>query len=370
MTDARILRPTLVRRAALVLAVLTAATLILVARADAAVYWASATGHQIGRANLDGTGVNTNFITGLGQPAGVAVDGAHVYWSDNTTNTIGRANLDGSGVNTNFITNAPAEGIVVDGSHIYWGTGPTIGRANLDGSGVDPSFITNAGPGVNGIAVDGAHIYWANFPSPPDGPTIARANLDGSGVDLSFITDVSAPDGVAVNATNVYWTDLLTGSIGRADLGGGNVQGRFIDNLRPTGLALDAAHLYWGSSVTTIGRADLDGTNLMPSFITGPSSPEGVAVDGLTGPPPPTIGHLIDEVKEQGLPHGIENSLLAKLENAQRKVDAGHSQGACGSLGAYINEVKAQAGKKLEPAYAQALVADATAVRDSLGCGA
>jgi hypothetical protein len=324
MTDARILRPTLVRRAALVLAVLTAATLILVARADAAVYWASATGHQIGRANLDGTGVNTNFITGLGQPAGVAVDGAHVYWSDNTTNTIGRANLDGSGVNTNFITNAPAEGIAVDGSHIYWGTGPTIGRANLD----------------------------------------------GSGVDLSFITDVSAPDGVAVNATNVYWTDLLTGSIGRADLGGGNMQGRFIDNLHPTGLALDAAHLYWGSSVTTIGRADLDGTNLMPSFITGPSSPEGVAVDGLTGPPPPTIAHLIDEVKEQGLPHGIENSLLAKLENAQRKVDAGHSQGACGSLGAYINETRAQAGKKLEPAYAQALIDDATAVRASLGCGA
>jgi hypothetical protein len=108
----------------------------------------------------------------------------------------------------------------------------------------------------------------------------------------------------------------------------------------------------------------------MPSFITGPSSPEGVAVDGLTGPPPPTIAHLIDEVKEQGLPHGIENSLLAKLENAQRKVDAGHSQGACGSLGAYNNETRAQAGKKLEPAYAQALIDDATAVRDSLGCGA
>ena len=83
-----------------------------------------------------------------------------------------------------------------------------------------------------------------------------------------------------------------------------------------------------------------------------------------------TIRALIGSVQALALQHGIENSLLAKLENAQRKVDAGHSQGACGSLGAYINEVKAQAGKKLEPAYAQALVADATAVRDSLGCGA
>jgi carbamate kinase len=34
---------------------------------------------SIGRANLDGTGVNQTFITGAAQPDGVAVDGAHVY---------------------------------------------------------------------------------------------------------------------------------------------------------------------------------------------------------------------------------------------------------------------------------------------------
>ena len=34
----------------------------------------------IGRANLDGTGVDPDFISGIGYPRGVAVDGAHVYW--------------------------------------------------------------------------------------------------------------------------------------------------------------------------------------------------------------------------------------------------------------------------------------------------
>lgn len=47
----------------------------------------------------------------------------------------------------------------------------------------------------------------------------------------------------------------------------------------------------------------------------------------------------------------------------------GHRQGACGSLGAYINQVRAQTGKKLAAASAEDLVAEATAVRDSLGCG-
>jgi hypothetical protein len=78
--------------------------------------------------------------------------------------------------------------------------------------------------------------------------------------------------------------------------------------------------------------------------------------------PPDPRGH------EQGLPHETERSLLAKLEGAQRKLDAGQVNGACGSLAAYINEVQAQTGKKLETAYAEALSLEATAVRESIGC--
>ena len=71
-------------------------------------------------------------------PAGVAVDGQHLYWANFYNGTIARSNLDGSGVNQNFITGEVYPyGVAVDGQHIYWvnyGTG-TIMRANLDGSG-------------------------------------------------------------------------------------------------------------------------------------------------------------------------------------------------------------------------------------------
>jgi hypothetical protein len=85
--------------------------------------------------------------------------------------------------------------------------------------------------------------------------------------------------------------------------------------------------------------------------------------------PPPTIADLVAEVTEAGLPHGIDRSLPAKLEGAQRTFDAGHLNGACGSLGAYINQVRAQSGKRLEAAYAEDLILEAIGVRDALGCG-
>jgi hypothetical protein len=84
------------------------------------------------------------------------------------TNTIGRANLDGSNPDQNFITGAPGIpippslcGLAVDSAHLYWTVQepfgayvPSIGRANLDGSGVNQSFISIPGWGARGVAVD------------------------------------------------------------------------------------------------------------------------------------------------------------------------------------------------------------------------
>ena len=74
--------------------------------------------------------------------------------------TIGRANLDGSGINQSLIQ-APGTALAVDAAHLYWsgnlvGPHPTpwIGRANLDGTGVDPSIVKEPGGQVGAIAVN------------------------------------------------------------------------------------------------------------------------------------------------------------------------------------------------------------------------
>ena len=88
------------RRVACFLAglLLLAVTLALAARGEAFVYWTGHSGAWIGRANLDRTGVDEDFITTESDiNCGVAVDGAHVYW-ETAGSSIGRANLDGTGV--------------------------------------------------------------------------------------------------------------------------------------------------------------------------------------------------------------------------------------------------------------------------------
>ena len=158
------------------------------ASAGAYVYWinwnqTTAQG-SIGRANLDGTGANQNFITfptGLEfEPRGVAVDGAHIYWGHGA---IGRANIDGTGVDESFIT-APhdAGAVAVDGSHIYWGYGNAISRADLDGTNISDHIAGGGVISVKGLAVysspasGGGHIFYADAAN----GEIGRANLDGA----------------------------------------------------------------------------------------------------------------------------------------------------------------------------------------------
>ena len=114
---------------------------------------------RIGRASLDGTGVEENFI--FASPGGLAVDEAHVWWTDQLrvgAGAIGRANLDGAG--TEFVIEGPENfspfGIAVDDTYVYWTEGYSIGRARLDGSQATHKLITCTPPGrfCGEVAVD------------------------------------------------------------------------------------------------------------------------------------------------------------------------------------------------------------------------
>jgi hypothetical protein len=256
------------------------------------IYWGTFTGlgtgsttGPIGRANLDGTGVNRQFISGAKNQSEVAVDARHVYWTS-VDGTIGRANLDGTGVDQRFIPGpSSADAVAVDPAHIYWSNQDgTIGRANRDGTGVDQHFITGA-QAVSGIAVDGAHIYWSH-----QGDTIGRANIDGTTVNADFITRGTDPSDLAVDAGHIYWTNGTQNNIdtgvGRANLDGTGVMNRFIDARPLGGVAVDGTHIYWSNQNGTVGRANLDGTGVDQHFIAGVQANGGIAVDSGGSPAP------------------------------------------------------------------------------------
>jgi hypothetical protein len=101
-------------------------------------------------------------------------------------------------------------------------------------------------------------------------------------VNTDFIVDANTPCGVAVDGAHVYWGSTGEETIGRANLDGSEASEGFITEAgAPCGVAVDGVHVYWPDRVNgTIGRANLDGTAVNERFIGGATNPCGVAVDG------------------------------------------------------------------------------------------
>src|SRR3954453_11974420 len=79
----------------------------------------------------------------------------------------------------------------------------------------------------------------------------------------------------------VYWANEGDSSIGRANLDGTNVEPHFLAlSSPPHGLAIDGAYLYWGAAAGSVGRASLDASAIEESFIPAAGLPTGVALDG------------------------------------------------------------------------------------------
>ena len=217
------------------------------------VYWASRNG-TVGRANVDGSDANSEFITGIKFNCGqIAVDSEHIYWTqgDSAKPAIGRAELDSSNVDTNWLPLAAFPlGMAIDSQHVYWTARPSktsnvadVGRANIDGTGMDAHFIQGTRE-LFFLAVDSAHVYAA----PLLGPAILRANLDGTRVDPNFIQIPSqAPAcGIAADDSHIYWGAFgkRGNAVARANLDGTRIEPSFITGGRSScgvAVAPDAA---------------------------------------------------------------------------------------------------------------------------------
>lgn len=263
-------------------ALFAAASLAPVAGAD--LYWTTGgTPEAIGRAELDGGGVDPTFIDFEEEeiePSGVAIDSEYIYWTSFDGGAIGRARLDGSEIDPSFIT-LPAGtevlGITVDSEHLYWANSAieSIGRADIDGTNVENDFIKAPKTeelDPNDVAVDQNHIYWTNSLTEW---TIGRANLNGHAIEEEFITGVGVAWELDVDFEHIYWANREVGkpSIGRADIDGTGVDPAFIPLVaEPLGIVVDGVHVFWTNDETLgrIGRAELGGGGVEEAFIPGP----------------------------------------------------------------------------------------------------
>jgi hypothetical protein len=303
--------------------------LAFASRADAYIYWSNDLGsypspnYGIGRAELSGQNEIKSFIPNV-KAFSLEVGGGRIYWTVNNGNGtpwIGSANIDGTGATDQFahIDTVPGDtypawgvDVGVGGGYFYWlgfrsftppadRTGYTIGRAKLDGSGAEQNLISDEGSvdenhSPRAIAADGDHVYWLyeindySYPYSPDQLVIGRANLNGTGVVPHFIDvgplEIHGGLGLAVDAAHIYWGESTLNAIGRANLDGPGVNRQFVPASAPTGVEVDAQHIYWFTlGYGLIGRSSLDSSGANSAFFdpTG-HLVQGLAVDGLSGP--------------------------------------------------------------------------------------
>jgi hypothetical protein len=339
------------------------------------VYWADSGApwvgipSTIGRANLDGSNPET-LVTYLGQPREIAVDPLRgkMYWTDATLRVVQRANLDGSSVETiaSGATFPSAIAVDVDDAKVYWGDDGQILRANLDGSG--RQVVTSAYP--LGIAIDSAErkLYFTDVFA----KRVERANLDGSMLEVIASGNLDTPWGIALlsfmpDTTPPTLTVPADFAVDATSRVGAVVTYQVVasDTVDPAPPVVSCIHesgtnFAIGDTTVTCTATDASGNAGSASFV--------VHVRGAAE----QLSALIDAVVTTDAKQGIISSLdskLAAVRQALAAANTDHRADACSKLSAFIEEIKAQAGKALTDRQSADLTGSAARIQAVLGCG-
>ncbi len=211
----------------------------------------------------------------------IVVDDKNVYWLGGGTDT-------GNG----FVRSVPKAGgttttlasgltdlayIAVDDSNLYW-TGGDAGDGRLMSmpkTGGTPTALASGGTFI-GIAVDATNVYFSSFSSfyvskvPKAGGTSSTIGPYGN-----------YPAGISLNDSYVFWAnDNTDGSIAKVAKSGG--QGGILASAQasPTSTAADASNVYWTlSDAGTILKIPVEGGTIT-TVVSGQSKPACVTVDG------------------------------------------------------------------------------------------
>jgi hypothetical protein len=183
--------------------------------------------------------------------------------------------------------------IVVSNGVVYWtdyDTGGSVMSVPTSG-GVPHTIAANQDYPWN-LAVDDNNVYWTNYNNvnadtlggSTQNAALLQTSLAG-GTITTLAMGLETPFGIAVDATDVYWTAFATDFVKKVPIGGGTVTILANSLNGPTYITASGGEVYWtdygGGTVkktsTTIG-APTSGTVLVPAADN--YFPLGLAVNG------------------------------------------------------------------------------------------
>ena len=253
------------------------------------VYWTntgpqSATPPALGtvmQAKTDGTGVVT-LATGEDTPYAVHLAGGFVYWVSYSAAGVMRKTPIGGGAITNLVDAPAARDFVIGTSSIWWSREPDdLQSIPIDGVPPDDAgavLLLSGNKQSNGVAADATSVYWVNK---EDG-YIKRSDHDFA--NETPLSNGDIPWDIEVDETSMYWTERgsspNSGKIMKASkvdgTGGVTIA---VAQASPQGLTIDATHVYWGNAGNgSILKAPLAG-GAATVLASGQGAPANVVVD-------------------------------------------------------------------------------------------
>jgi hypothetical protein len=209
----------------------------------------------------------TTTQCGVAQDAqDLVVDATNVYWTNPLDNTVMTVPVGGGTPQALAQDQSGASGIAVDATTVYWGT--SSGIVSLPKVGGSPTTLyPTTGPLYHALAVDATTLYWTTFDGNNIAPSLTSAPLSGAGPQQVLASGAGGLwRDVAVDANRVYWTKYANPSGVWSVPLGGMTGAALAASDNPQGLAIDATSVYFTDQVDGLLVAPVGGggaTNLL-----------------------------------------------------------------------------------------------------------
>jgi hypothetical protein len=112
-------------------------------------------------------------------------------------------------------TNAgTVKAIVADGNEVFWTNTLSVRRCTVSGCANNPGYVTDNRMSLGGLAVDASNVYWTE---PNNGQIFKCPRSPGCNVSFApFITNQNQPYDIVVDGTSIYWTNKGDGTVMKA----------------------------------------------------------------------------------------------------------------------------------------------------------
>ena len=248
----------------------------------------------------------------------IASDDQNVYWDEDENDSSGQADifsipiaLDGGVPHDIAPLQDNPTSFVTSGGLIYYGLIYTKTIVSLSPSGTVSTLTTNAGM-PQAVAVDGTNVYWTDIQR----KAVMAVPLAGGAVQ-TIAPGVADMTEIAVDDTNVYWSEPSANAVVRAvKTGGGTPVTLCTQAPAPETIVIGGGKVYFASDAYSVMGGGIyamatDGSGLTP--LAGPlGEPYYVAVDetfaywsGLGVGKVPLAGGQITTLVATGATYGV-----------------------------------------------------------------